>query len=92
MDTIFLGTLFFVLQYMLNSVLNAMGDTKSMRNWLIAGFLLNIVLDPWFIFGGVGLPAMGITGIALATVLIQLFGSIYLGTKVCKTGLIPNSI
>ena len=90
MDTIFFGTLFFVLQYMLNSVLNAMGDTKSMRNWLIAGFLLNIALDPWFIFGGYGLPAMGITGIALATVLIQFFGSIYLGVKVYKTGLIKR--
>lgn len=90
MDTIFLGTLFFVLQYMFNSVLNAMGDTKSMRNWLMAGFVLNIALDPWFIFGGLGLPAMGITGIALATVLIQLFGSIYLGIKVYKTGLIKR--
>ena len=38
MDTIFSGTIFFMLQYMLNSVLNALGDTRSMRNWLNMGF------------------------------------------------------
>ena len=33
MDTIFLGTLFFMLQYMLNAILNALGDTRSLRNF-----------------------------------------------------------
>lgn len=90
MDTIFLGTFFFILVYMLNSILNALGDTRSFRNFLIAGFLLNIILDPWFIYGGLGIPPLKTVGIALATVLIQLVGCIYLGIRVSKTRLISS--
>jgi putative MATE family efflux protein len=68
-----------------------LGDTRSFRNFLIAGFFLNILFDPWFIYGGLGVPPLKIAGIALATVIIQLLGSVYLGIKVLKTGLIsPN--
>jgi putative MATE family efflux protein len=90
MNTIFLGTVFFMLIYMLNAILNALGETRPFRNFLIAGFLLNIILDPWFIYGGLGLPALGIVGIALATVLIQVIGCVYLGFRVHKTGLISG--
>jgi len=90
MNIIFLGTIFFMLVYMLNSILYALGDTRSFRNFLIAGFLLNILLDPWFIYGGIGLPAMGIAGIAVATVLIQVIGCIYLGIKVFRTRLLAG--
>jgi putative MATE family efflux protein len=90
MDTIFLGTFFFMLVYMLNSILNALGDTRSFRNFLIAGFLLNIILDPWFMYGGLGIPPLGIMGIALATVLIQFIGCSYLGIRVSRTGLIAR--
>jgi len=90
MNTIFLGTVFFMLVYMLNSILYALGDTRSFRNFLIVGFLLNVLLDPWFIYGGVGIPPMGIAGIALATVLIQIIGCIYLGMKVFRTRLLDG--
>ena len=90
MNTIFVGTVFFMLLYMLNAVLNGMGETRPFRNFLIAGFVLNVLLDPWFIYGGLGLPAMGIFGIALATVVIQGIGCVYLGYKVFKTGLISD--
>ncbi|MGD2126927.1 MAG: MATE family efflux transporter [Desulfobacteraceae bacterium] len=90
MSTIFLGTMFFMLVYMLNAILNALGETRPFRDFLIVGFLLNIVLDPWFIYGGLGVPAMGIVGIALATVLIQIVGCVYLGFRVYKTGLIAD--
>lgn len=90
MSTIFVGTIFFLLNYMLNAVLNGLGEPRPFRNFLIAGFFLNILLDPWFIYGGLGLPAMGIVGIALATVIIQAMGCVYLGYKVSKTGLISN--
>lgn len=91
MDTLFKGVVFFILVFMLNAVLRALGDTKSYRNFLMAGFVLNVILDPWFIFGGWGIPPLGITGIALATVLIQLFGCIYLGIKVYQSGLVSNT-
>jgi len=76
---------------MLNAVLNAYGDTKPFRNFLITGFFLNILLDPWFIYGGLGIPPLGVRGIAAATVLTQLVGCIYLGAKVCCKGLLSET-
>jgi putative MATE family efflux protein len=90
MNPIFLGTIFFMLVYMLNAILYAVGDTRSFRNFLFAGFLLNIILDPWFIYGGIGLPPLGIAGIAVATVLIQVIGCLYLGYKVVGTRLLAG--
>jgi putative MATE family efflux protein len=88
MNTIFCGTSLFMLVYMFNAILNGKGETRPFRNFLIAAFLMNIVLDPWFIYGGLGVPAMGIVGVAAATVLIQLIGCVYLGRKVLRSGLI----
>jgi len=87
MNTIFLGSVFFVLNFMLNSILNAQGDTRSFRNFLIVGCFFNIILDPWFIYGGLGVPAMGVRGVAVATVVIELIGNLYLGYKVLLTDL-----
>jgi putative MATE family efflux protein len=85
MNTVLMGTVFFLLQSILNATLQAQGDTKTFRNVLFVGCLANLVLDPWFMFGGLGLPAMGIRGIALATVVIQFAGSIFLLYKVRQT-------
>jgi len=78
MNVIMAGTVFFILQMTLNAMLNARGETRAFRNVLIVGFFLNVGLDPWFLYGGAGLPAMGIAGIALATVLVQFLGCVYL--------------
>ena len=78
MNTILYGTVFFLINSILNSLLNARGDTRTYRNYLIAGFVLNLILDPWFIYGGFGFPALGIRGIGYSTVLIQLIGTIYM--------------
>ena len=40
------------------------------------GALLNILLDPVFIFGWMGIPAMGVAGAAVATVLGQIVAGI----------------
>lgn len=87
MDTIFYGSVFFIMNYMLNAILNAQGDTRSFRNFLIAGCFLNAALDPWFIYGGLGLPPMGVMGVALATVVVQMLGNIYLSHKVSRSEL-----
>ena len=87
---IFYGTVFFITVQMLQAILNTLGRTKPGRNFLIAGFILNLGLDPWFIFGGLGVPAMGITGIALATVLVQFLGCLYLGYEVARTELVTR--
>jgi len=77
--------------YMFNAVLNAQGDMTSYRNFLIGATLLNIVLDPWFMFGGFGLPAMGIRGLALATLVAQFSGLLYMGWRARATGLLNRS-
>ena len=88
MNPIILGIVFFVFNYAFNAILVATGDTRSFRNVLMAGACLNAVLDPWFLFGGLGLPAQGIAGLAQATVVIQALASIYLGRRALATGLI----
>ena len=87
MDIIFLGAYLFFLQLTINSFLVSRGDTKSLRNILIITFFLNLVLNPIFIYGLYFIPAMGIKGIALATLCSQLFGLIYIILKVNKTNL-----
>ena len=72
------GTIFFVLQMSLNSALSAEGNTRLYRNFLIFGCLANCGLNPFFMWGWLGLPAMGVAGIGLATVLVQIGGCILL--------------
>ena len=86
LDIIFYGTFIVLIQISLNGTLNAQGDTKSYRNVLIFSFFLNIFLNPLFIWGYGIVPAFGIAGLAIATVISQLIGTIYLAYKVnnCK--------
>ena len=88
MDVIIYGSVFFMIAYVVNSSLNAQGDTASFRNFLVAGFFLNILLDPWFMFGGFGFPALGIAGVGWATVVIQIGGCVYLFYRAIRSGLL----
>ena len=87
LDIIFYGSFIVFIQFAINSSLNAQGDTKSYRNVLIVSFFLNIFLNPLFIFGYGIFPAMGISGIAFATIFTQFLGTLYLIYKVYKTEL-----
>lgn len=80
---ILFGTVFFLLNQIINSGLASRGDSKSLRNALFIGLLLNIALDPLLLFGfaPLGIPAMGAAGIALATVLIQGVNVGYMSTR-----------
>ena len=82
LDIIFYGTIIVLIQISLNGTLNAQGDTKSYRNVLIFSFFLNIFLNPLFIFGYGFIPAYGISGLAIATVISQFVGLLYLAYKV----------
>lgn len=88
MGAMFSGSAFFIANQAHNSILNASGDTKSFRNFLILAFVLNLIYDPWFIYGGFGLPPLGLPGIAWGTVTIQLIGTIYLHRRARRTGLL----
>ena len=84
-QAIFYGTVFFTLNFTFNGLLNSQGNTKPFRNYLIVGFFLNLILDPLFIFGWFGLPALGTRGVALATIVVQALGSVYLFFEVSKS-------
>lgn len=79
MNVVIVGAVFQILNFTFNGLLSAQGNTKPFRNFLITGFFLNLIFDPMFIFGWFGLPRMGTAGVALATVLVQFLGTIYLG-------------
>ena len=78
MNVIMAGSVFFLLQTVLNAELNAQGNTKIYRNTLIAGFFANCLLDPWFLYGGLGVPAMGVAGLAWATIACQVGACVYM--------------
>lgn len=84
MNIIVSGTFFFLLNSSLNASLTSRGDTKTYRNFLIAGFFLNVLMDPWFMYGGLGVPSMGVGGIGFSTVIIQILGSFYLIYRIRK--------
>lgn len=88
MNIIFAGSFFFMFNFVMSAILNSYGDTATYRNFLITGFFMNMVLDPWFMYGGLGLPALGLRGIALATIVIQCLGNIFLFKRLVKSGIV----
>lgn len=87
MNVILAGAIFFILNMAVNSALTAQGLTQYYRNFLILGFLANCALNPVLMWGLGGLPALGVGGIALATVLVQAAGCLLLWENVRRSGL-----
>ncbi len=61
----------------LEKILQATGDMIHPMLFMLIGAGTNIVLDPIFIFGLFGVPAMGVTGAAIATVAGQILAMCY---------------
>jgi len=100
-DVIFSGSIVFISVVALNSLLHAEGDTKTFRNVLILSFVLNIFLNPLFIFGYGFIPAMGMMGIGVATIISQIIAFFILLAKIMKSSslkgisiknFLPNSL
>ena len=83
-NIMFYGSILFFLVVSLNSLLHAEGDTKTYRNVLILSFLLNIILNPILIFGFLFIPAMGMMGIGLSTIIAQLIAFLIILFKVLQ--------
>ena len=60
------------LSFVITDVFQAAGDTFTPMVLVAGSLALNAVLDPLLIFGGFGLPALGIAGAAWATVASRL--------------------
>ena len=89
-NVIFSGSIIFISVVALNSLLHAEGDTKTFRNVLILSFFLNIFLNPLFIFGYGPIPAMGMTGIGLATIICQIIAFLLLLIKIINSKSLKN--
>lgn len=90
MRLVYAGAPLFLFSFLLNAGLQAVGNTSSYRNSVIAAVLLNVVLDPIFMFGWFGLPALGVKGVAVATLLSQLFACVYLFAVIAGTVIIKR--
>ena len=71
----FAGSIFTTFPIIGNSILIACGDSKSASRMMMLGTMLNLILDPIFIFGFAGIPALGIKGAALATIFAKMAAS-----------------
>ncbi len=83
-NIIYSGSFLFILVVSLNSLLHAEGDTKTYRNVLVLSFLLNIILNPILIFGFLFIPAFGVKGIGIATIISQLVSFLVILFKIFK--------
>lgn len=68
MSVILLGTPFNLIAFSLNNAIRAEGNPKLAARTMIVGCILNLILDPIFIF----VFNLGIKGAAIATVLCQV--------------------
>jgi putative MATE family efflux protein len=71
------GSPFIVIPMVGNSIIRALGDTKTPSLVMMFSAGVNIVLDPIMIFGFGLIPAMGVTGAALATLISRAITMIF---------------
>jgi putative MATE family efflux protein len=74
MDIWFIGSVCLIGPMIGNAILRASGDTKTPSIIMGSAGLINAILDPVFIFGFGPIPAMGIQGAAIATLISWVFG------------------
>lgn len=69
MSVWFFGSVFYVLIMVSNSSLRASGDTRTPAMLMGFSSVMNLLLDPLLIFGWGPVPALGIQGAAIASVI-----------------------
>ncbi|NQT08155.1 MATE family efflux transporter [Candidatus Bathyarchaeota archaeon] len=67
----FLGIPFMFLSFGFQALLRGYGDTRTPMILSVSSAVLDTILDPFFVFGWWGLPAMGASGAALTTVMTR---------------------
>ncbi|NPD74837.1 MATE family efflux transporter [Oceanispirochaeta sp. M1] len=72
----YLGAITITMPPISDSCLRATGDMIRPFIVMMIIAIINVILDPIFIFGYFGVPAMGIKGAAYATILSRFFGMI----------------
>lgn len=80
MEIILFGNILTHIYYGLNNILRSMGHPKLAMTSTIVAVVVNIILDPIFIFG----LDMGVRGAALATVISQAIAVVWQFTIFCN--------
>lgn len=75
LEIVSVGSIFLYFEITFERFLQSSSLTKLSMWTQMVGAVTNIVLDPFFIYGWCGLPAMGTAGAAVATVLGQAVGA-----------------
>ncbi len=78
MTILYSGVPFLVVGMVGTSSMRATGDTVLPGKLMMGGAILNVILDPIFIFGIGPVPAMGLDGAAIAALMAR--GTMFLGT------------
>ena len=86
LQIILIGAPYMMSQLVLNNQMRFQGNAMYSMFGVTAGAVLNIVLDPIMIHGWLGLPAMGVAGAALATIISQLVSFVLLLVGTYKSG------
>ena len=66
--------LFLLLLHVSGACYRGMGDTKTSMKITFQSLIINIILDPVLIFGIGFIPAMGVKGAAIASLISQIYG------------------
>jgi len=82
------GGAFTILNVILGGVITGQGRTLFVSFATFAGCLVNLALDPLFIYGAGPVPAMGLTGAAVAFVCAGAATSALLVAAVCRDPLV----
>ncbi len=76
MHVSFIGVIFVFIFAMFQSLMRGIGEVKVPLFIVLGTVLLNLVLDPLFIFGISNFDGLGVTGAALATLVTQALAAI----------------
>lgn len=79
---IFMGSIFLYVPMLANNILRGEGNTFVPMISMLIGSVINIVLDPFLIFGIGFFPELGVAGAAYATVFSRFVSGIYIVYKV----------
>jgi len=67
------GQFALVIPIIINSATRAIGDTKTPSFIMLGAGVINLIINPLFIFGWYGFPEFGIAGSSLSTLISRLF-------------------
>ncbi len=68
---VFTFSMGYMLQITMEKIFQSVGEMMITMMFLASGSIINLILDPILIFGWFGVPAMGVAGAAIATVIGQ---------------------